>query len=289
MSVSERNMKILFAESGGICAFPGCRQELVVEGRSVVAQLCHIYGAKEGAARWNEEVGRDDSAENIILLCSNHHKLVDDLPEKYTVEHLKEMKQTHVDYVKSLIGSNTWEKKVNQLYYVNLPRFAIFAGLNDIEIPEIPEEITCLHNLGYSLVHLMSSISKIIKHMKLNPKKIEQVDQLEVGDLVEINANFRTKGMPDIRAVSNGSYTMKGNSENDPKIYKKYEGYKITFVYDPRWLLTTTSFVNLGSGWCNVAGFGMVTKIDHEHKEIFGTPYLLGVPHNEFNALLFGY
>jgi len=37
-----------------------------------------------------------DEYENLILLCRNHHKIIDDNPENYSVENLIELKKTFI-------------------------------------------------------------------------------------------------------------------------------------------------------------------------------------------------
>ena len=43
-------------------------------------------------------------AENLILLCNNHHQLVDSQPETYTVERLRAMKEAHEHWVEKTLG-----------------------------------------------------------------------------------------------------------------------------------------------------------------------------------------
>jgi hypothetical protein len=42
-----------------------------------------------------------DRYENLILLCKVHHKLVDDQPDKFTVQILREMKRSHEDWAET--------------------------------------------------------------------------------------------------------------------------------------------------------------------------------------------
>jgi hypothetical protein len=43
-----------------------------------------------------------DGHENLLLLCSEHHKQVDDQVEYFTVEQLHEIKKTHKEWISSL-------------------------------------------------------------------------------------------------------------------------------------------------------------------------------------------
>lgn len=39
MSISERTLKLLWAKSGGKCAFPGCELDLISEDGSVIGEI----------------------------------------------------------------------------------------------------------------------------------------------------------------------------------------------------------------------------------------------------------
>ncbi len=93
---SVKTQKELFAHSGNRCAFPGCDNHLVKEG-IVLGEVCHIKAASRQGPRFDgaqSEVDRQ-SAANLILLCADHHKIVDSDPANYSVEKLQKMKGDH--------------------------------------------------------------------------------------------------------------------------------------------------------------------------------------------------
>lgn len=90
---SERTIKRLFALSGNQCAFPRCTTALI-QGETVVGQVCHIKAAKPGGPRYHD---RQTNAErhafaNLILMCGTDHTVIDDDEEAYTVERLAKLK-----------------------------------------------------------------------------------------------------------------------------------------------------------------------------------------------------
>lgn len=105
MSASAREKSIIIAQSGNICAFPECNQMLVIEEKSsrsaIVGVAAHIKGENQGAARYDKNMTDDErnSSDNLIFLCQNHHKIIDDQPIIYTVEGLLEMKDVHKKWV----------------------------------------------------------------------------------------------------------------------------------------------------------------------------------------------
>jgi hypothetical protein len=93
---SPSDFKALFARSGNRCAFPKCKAS-VVGGDTILGQICHIKGDKPGSARHdpNQTPEQRHARENLILLCPNHHAVIDADEEAYTVERLKKMKAEH--------------------------------------------------------------------------------------------------------------------------------------------------------------------------------------------------
>ena len=97
-----RTRRILDIRSLNQCAFPGCTSILVEPGigeagPAVVADTCHIHARRPGGKRWKEGLTEEErnSIDNLILLCKNHHAIVDSQPEVYTAEQLKRWKSEH--------------------------------------------------------------------------------------------------------------------------------------------------------------------------------------------------
>ena len=93
---SQSTIKRLFAHSGNRCAFPRCTAALI-EGHTLVGEICHIKGAKPGAPRYDAQQTPTErhGYDNLILLCSKHHTVIDDDEVAYTVERLLKMKDEH--------------------------------------------------------------------------------------------------------------------------------------------------------------------------------------------------
>lgn len=90
-------IKRLFALSSNRCAFPGCTNQLIDPSGPLIGRVCHICADKPGGKRYDPsqtDVERQGFS-NLILLCANHHIVVDDDEAKYTVAVLHDMKQRH--------------------------------------------------------------------------------------------------------------------------------------------------------------------------------------------------
>lgn len=95
----------VFAVSGNRCAFPGCDEPMVVRDGSgasqTVGEIAHIVAASRRGPRGVDTVPEDrrNHADNLVALCRNHHRLVDQDPLTYTVPVLREMRRLHVSSV----------------------------------------------------------------------------------------------------------------------------------------------------------------------------------------------
>lgn len=100
MPITDKNRKTLWARSGNRCAM--CRTELVAEKNEDERNLnigdeCHIISKRPTGPRHNSNYGKDyDDYDNLILLCKNHHKTIDELWETYTVNLLKNVPQSRL-------------------------------------------------------------------------------------------------------------------------------------------------------------------------------------------------
>jgi hypothetical protein len=101
-SISDPVTNRLFALSGNQCAFPGCTNAVtdqVAPGEQPVtlAQRAHIVGVGRQGPRSKAVPLSDriDAVENLLLLCGEHHRIVDNDPRIYSVEVLAKYKAEH--------------------------------------------------------------------------------------------------------------------------------------------------------------------------------------------------
>jgi hypothetical protein len=107
-NISKRDQNILWGRSGNRCALSECRKILVVnktpnDRESIIGEMAHIKGEKLGAARYDPKMTDKERScyDNRILLCGNHHTMIDDQRNTYTVEKLHEIKRQHEAWVES--------------------------------------------------------------------------------------------------------------------------------------------------------------------------------------------
>jgi len=85
--------------SGGNCYYPGCQERILVRVDNdweIGVEIAHIHALKPGGARYLAKLTEDqlNHHENLILLCTAHHKRVDRLThvDKYSAVTLKRWK-----------------------------------------------------------------------------------------------------------------------------------------------------------------------------------------------------
>lgn len=95
---SRPTIKRLFAVSGNCCAFPGCPRPLIdpVTG-TVTAKVCHITAKKKDGPRYDQSLSDTErnGFDNLLLLCGEHHDIVDSRTSTYSVEDLCRIKSEH--------------------------------------------------------------------------------------------------------------------------------------------------------------------------------------------------
>ncbi|MBM3301595.1 MAG: HNH endonuclease, partial [Deltaproteobacteria bacterium] len=106
MAASSRTEKILWGKAGATCSFPSCRRKLVadatgLDGAVVLGEIAHIVAQSQDGPRgeYPPPGGDIDSYENLLLLCEEHHELIDGQPRTYSVAKLLQMKEDHERWV----------------------------------------------------------------------------------------------------------------------------------------------------------------------------------------------
>jgi hypothetical protein len=109
---SSKTLKVLFALSGNQCAHPECTNTLIEPATEksdalVTAHICHIYAISTNGPRGKSQLTQEElnSPENLILLCRNHHAVVDGQYETYPADMLKEWKVAHESEMKKRLSA----------------------------------------------------------------------------------------------------------------------------------------------------------------------------------------
>jgi len=137
MAITEKSRKILWGRSGNRCAI--CKNELVLEKDPFnkhlnIGEECHITSKQPNGPRHKPISGFDyESSDNLLLLCCNHHKMIDEQVETYPVERLNTIKDEHENWVKeNLENTNRNETTIQKTKTTELLDF--ITSKHDIEM-----------------------------------------------------------------------------------------------------------------------------------------------------------
>ncbi|MEK7850262.1 MAG: HNH endonuclease signature motif containing protein, partial [Deltaproteobacteria bacterium] len=113
MATKEKDIKLLWGRAANRCSFPDCRIKLSQDKKMAtesfpIGEQAHIVGKEEGSSRSYSilSVSERDSYHNLILLCPNHHTLVDKNPQDYPIEKLHMIKAQHEYWVESTLSES---------------------------------------------------------------------------------------------------------------------------------------------------------------------------------------
>lgn len=102
---------------------PDCRLDLhedetATDDPTLIGENCHIAAESDDGPRADltMESAQRNSYANLILLCRNHHKVVDAQEGEYTASKLRQMKATHESWVKEQLGLDVAKQRDDELY-----------------------------------------------------------------------------------------------------------------------------------------------------------------------------
>lgn len=126
MAISLRAQKTLWGRAAGRCSYPGCRMDVFFDEAeagdpSLVGENCHMVSEADQGPRADPTMpqAQRDSYPNLILLCRNHHRIVDDPANgerDYPIERLQEMKRAHETWVRDQLGFDAVKQRDDELY-----------------------------------------------------------------------------------------------------------------------------------------------------------------------------
>jgi hypothetical protein len=99
---------LLWAKSAGRCEFDGCNALLWRDGLTKIemnfADFAHIIGDSPDGPRGDVILSKQYCSDvtNIMLMCLNHHRMIDHLLETYTDDVLRQMKRAHEERMEIL-------------------------------------------------------------------------------------------------------------------------------------------------------------------------------------------
>jgi hypothetical protein len=133
MSIKEKDIKLLWGRAASRCSFEECRIKLSHDQKTVtrsfpIGEQAHIVGKEVGSTRSDSILSMEEreSYHNLILLCPNHHTLIDKNPIDYPIEKLHMMKAQHEYWVESTLSeSRDLEAEAADIIYAHFIDLAV--------------------------------------------------------------------------------------------------------------------------------------------------------------------
>lgn len=100
-ATTKTQLKPLIALTRNMCAMhdeePPCNGFALVQNEQFLGEIAHIAAAEDGGKRWDDSMDDDqrNANPNLIVLCPNHHTLIDSDEDTYTTEYLLGLKAAH--------------------------------------------------------------------------------------------------------------------------------------------------------------------------------------------------
>lgn len=290
----EKTKRIIWAKSAASCAI--CRERLLAPssgnfGIHFVGEIAHIVAEQLDGPRGmsSMSLAERNAEDNLLLLCLKHHKIIDDDPSTYSVERLLEIRSQHYGWIADRLKlEQPWQTKLHNFYYINVPRLNFLAATAGISLDlSTFGEIHALHELGWDLNALMSKFKHLLERVELKAIELEEAVSMgpaSRGAVIGFDREFRTKNIALPERGVDYAKPMSGDMKKDPHIYAKLGPVRIVATIDPRWVTTTTAFVQFrpSSGRGAFAGLALVNGMDTSSNQMSITPLVIGLPSNPF-------
>jgi hypothetical protein len=113
MGFQPKDLKILWGKAAGRCSMPECKKQLVSDASDAVpskaimfGENCHIVAEKPDGPRGKSTLKATDRDRypNLILLCANHHTIIDQDPTSWPIELLHQVKSDHEIWVETKLA-----------------------------------------------------------------------------------------------------------------------------------------------------------------------------------------
>lgn len=206
---ADKDIKLLWGLAAARCSYPNCQVECVTpetshDRASIFGDIAHIVGYGKTGPRADASYPRDllNKYENLILLCRNHHKPVDDQQSTYTIQELRQWKAQHEEWVRTSL--------VLEVPQINFPVLEVICNailsrpqrpVENMVVPPIADKIerNKIRPNNYFLITMALSkvveVSEFVDHVTLLNDQF--AEQLKAGFVAEYEKQRRDGLEPD--------------------------------------------------------------------------------------------
>ena len=216
---------MLYAHSGNRCAYPDCTNPIFEDDGQLTGECCHIKALSPGGPRYDASQTDEErnGVDNLMLMCSRHHAIVDKNVDRYTVEVLQEYKQMHEEKY----SAETLRLTEEQLHYLQMSSDNFWKRIEridqeeedladlkmkvkaseDIEdlLEDVKNEIYTINDIIDDIISadykLIDNIKDILVEYKVDLGEFDrQLESRGSSDLARHNWEYNNLAVPNIMA-----------------------------------------------------------------------------------------
>ena len=114
---------MLWGRGAATCSFPDCKKNLFIDrtetdDETLIGEMCHIIAEADNGPRGDSSFPMDkrNVYENLILMCRNHHRIIDSQTNTYSIDLLRKMKSDHEGWIKSFNTIDPVKQRDDETY-----------------------------------------------------------------------------------------------------------------------------------------------------------------------------
>ena len=224
-NISNEVMRLLYAHSGNRCAYPDCTNPIFEDDGQLTGECCHIKAFSPGGPRYDALQTDDErnEEENLMLMCSRHHAIVDKNVDRYTVDVLQEYKRNHEDRYRA----ETLRLTEEQLRYLQMSSENFWRRIERIDqeeedladlkmkveasesiedlLEDVKNEIYTINDIIDDIISadykLIDNIKDILVEYKVDLGEFDrQLESRDSSDLARHNWEYNNLAVPNIMA-----------------------------------------------------------------------------------------
>ncbi len=173
--ISSEVLRLLYAHSGNQCAYPGCCEPIFEDSGLLTGECCHIKAFSAGGPRYDAtQTGEErNGAENLILLCSRHHKMVDADEETYTVAELRRYKQEH----ETRFSAESLKLTEEQLKYLQWSSESFWKRIEEIDHSDtVAPDLKIMVEIDRPTKDLLRDTERLLEEIEADFKELDEFD-----------------------------------------------------------------------------------------------------------------
>ena len=223
--ISNEVMRLLYAHSGNRCAYPDCTNPIFEDDGQLTGECCHIKAFSPGGPRYDASQTDEErnGVDNLMLMCSRHHAIVDKNVDRYTVEVLQEYKQMHEEKY----SAETLRLTEEQLRYLQMSSDNFWKRIERIDqeeedladlkmkveasesiedlLEDVKNEIYAINDIIDDIISadykLIDNIKDILVEYKIDLGEFDrQLESRGSSDLARHNWEYNNLAVPNILA-----------------------------------------------------------------------------------------